>query len=70
MGLEWASKYCNFRFLVKADDDVFVDPHTDKSLKKARYTKDESLHWAVPSQRTSSSRGREVRGVLGRIQQN
>ena len=26
MGLEWASKYCNFRFLVKADDDVFVDP--------------------------------------------
>ena len=27
MGLEWASKYCNFQFLVKADDDVFVDPH-------------------------------------------
>ena len=28
MGLEWASKYCNFQFLVKVDDDVFVDPHT------------------------------------------
>ena len=28
MGLEWASKYCNFQFLVKSDDDVFVDPHT------------------------------------------
>ena len=27
VGLEWASKYCNFQFLVKSDDDVFVDPH-------------------------------------------
>ncbi|XP_068753782.1 beta-1,3-galactosyltransferase 5-like [Montipora capricornis] len=24
MGLEWASKYCDFQFLVKSDDDVFV----------------------------------------------
>ena len=28
MGLEWASKYCEFQFLVKADDDVFVNPYT------------------------------------------
>ena len=27
MGLEWASKYCNFEFLLKADDDVFVNPY-------------------------------------------
>ena len=26
MGLEWASKYCDFEFLLKADDDVFVNP--------------------------------------------
>ena len=27
MGLEWASKYCEFQFLLKADDDVFVNPY-------------------------------------------
>ena len=27
MGLEWAAKYCDFQFLLKADDDVFVNPH-------------------------------------------
>ena len=26
MGLEWAVNYCDFDFLLKADDDVFVDP--------------------------------------------
>ena len=26
-GLEWASKYCGFEFLLKADDDVFVNPY-------------------------------------------
>ena len=26
MGFEWATKYCNFTFLLKADDDVFVNP--------------------------------------------
>ena len=25
MGLEWAVKYCDFDFLLKADDDVFVN---------------------------------------------
>lgn len=25
MGFEWAAKYCNFTFLLKADDDVFVN---------------------------------------------
>ncbi|XP_078367900.1 beta-1,3-galactosyltransferase 1-like [Oculina patagonica] len=25
MGLEWAARYCNFSFLIKADDDVLVD---------------------------------------------
>ena len=27
MGLEWASKYCDFQYLLKADDDVFVNPY-------------------------------------------
>lgn len=27
MGLEWAAKYCDFHFLLKADDDVFVNPY-------------------------------------------
>lgn len=27
MGLEWAAKYCDFQFLLKADDDVFVNPY-------------------------------------------
>ena len=28
MGLEWAAKYCaDFRFLLKADDDVFINPY-------------------------------------------
>ena len=26
-GLEWASKYCDSEFLLKADDDVFVNPY-------------------------------------------
>ena len=28
MGLEWAAKYCaDFQFLLKADDDVFINPY-------------------------------------------
>ena len=27
MGLEWASKYCDFQYLLKADDDVFINPY-------------------------------------------
>jgi len=27
MCLEWASKYCDFEFLLKADDDVFINPY-------------------------------------------
>ena len=27
MGLEWASKYCDFHYLLKTDDDVFVNPY-------------------------------------------
>jgi len=26
MGFEWAARYCSFTFLLKADDDVFVNP--------------------------------------------
>lgn len=26
MGFEWASRYCSFTFLLKADDDVFINP--------------------------------------------
>ena len=25
MGFEWAAKYCSFSFLLKADDDVFIN---------------------------------------------
>ena len=28
MGFEWAAKYCKFSFLLKIDDDVFVNPRT------------------------------------------
>lgn len=27
MGLEWASGYCDFNYLLKVDDDVFVNPY-------------------------------------------
>lgn len=27
MGLEWAAKYCDFQFVMKTDDDVFVNPY-------------------------------------------
>ncbi|KAJ7379717.1 hypothetical protein OS493_014123 [Desmophyllum pertusum] len=27
MGLEWAEKYCDFQFLLKVDDDVFVNTY-------------------------------------------
>ena len=27
MGLEWAAKYCDYHFLLKADDDVFINPY-------------------------------------------
>ena len=27
IGLEWAAKYCDFHFLLKADDDVFINPY-------------------------------------------
>ena len=27
MGLEWAAKYCDFLYFLKADDDVFVNPY-------------------------------------------
>ena len=26
MGFEWAARYCSFKFLLKADDDVFINP--------------------------------------------
>ena len=26
IGIEWAARYCDFRFLLKVDDDVFVSP--------------------------------------------
>lgn len=26
MGLEWAARYCDFQFLLKTDDDVFINP--------------------------------------------
>ena len=41
MGLEWASKYCDFQYLLKAADDVFVNPYllTDLIYKSLSHLK-------------------------------
>ena len=41
MGFEWAARYCNFSFLLKADDDVFINtPAVVKLLNNARTPKE------------------------------
>ena len=44
MGFEWASLYCNFSFLLKMDDDVFLNTRTLISLLKNPKTPREKLY--------------------------
>ncbi|KAJ7394235.1 hypothetical protein OS493_000037 [Desmophyllum pertusum] len=43
MGFEWAARYCNFSFLLKADDDVLVNTKDLISLLQRRSTPKEGL---------------------------
>ena len=44
MGLEWASKYCHFSFLLKMDDDAFLNTRALISLLKNPKTPQEKLY--------------------------
>ena len=54
MGLEWASKYCEFQYLLKADDDVFVNPYLlidylrKPDTPKAKLYTGNCWHGAIP----------------------
>ncbi|KAJ7394231.1 hypothetical protein OS493_000033 [Desmophyllum pertusum] len=43
MGFEWAARYCNFSFLLKADDDVLVNTKDLINLLQRRSTPKEGL---------------------------
>ena len=65
MGLEWASKYCDFQYLLKADDDVFVNPYllTDYLRKpvtpKTKLYTGMCLHGAIPRRKGKYEVSRE-----------
>lgn len=44
MGFEWAARYCNFSFLLKMDDDAFVDTKALISVLNEPYTPRERLY--------------------------
>lgn len=44
MGLEWAVRYCSFTFLLKADDDVFINPPAVISVLNRANTPKEKLY--------------------------
>ena len=64
-GLEWASKYCDFEFLLKADDDVFVNPYN-----RLDYLGKPELYGKVSGTRLEPFSGREVWSIFGGLQQN
>ncbi|XP_068700208.1 beta-1,3-galactosyltransferase 4-like isoform X2 [Montipora foliosa] len=57
MGLEWASKYCDFQFLVKADDDVFVHSYNLIDFLKKPQTPKTKLYMGRCPQRGVPKRG-------------
>ncbi|XP_068696723.1 beta-1,3-galactosyltransferase 5-like isoform X2 [Montipora foliosa] len=63
MGLEWASKYCDFQFLVKADDDVFVHPYNLIDFLKKPQTPKTKLYMGRCPQRGVPKRGPGKYGV-------
>ncbi|XP_068696729.1 beta-1,3-galactosyltransferase 5-like [Montipora foliosa] len=63
MGLEWASKYCDFQFLVKADDDVFVHPYNLIDFLKKPKTPKTKLYMGRCPQRGVPKRGPGKYGV-------
>ena len=44
MGFEWAANYCNFSFLLKADDDVFVNTPQLMNVLRSRSTPNTRLY--------------------------
>ena len=44
MGFEWAANYCNFSFLLKADDDVFVNTPQLMNVLRRRSTPNTRLY--------------------------
>ena len=57
MGFEWASLYCNFSFLLKMDDDVFVNTRTLISLLKNPKTPREKLYTGWVHKNPRAERG-------------
>lgn len=44
MGFEWAARYCSFTFLLKADDDVFINPPAVIAVLNRANTPKEKLY--------------------------
>ena len=44
MAFEWAARYCNFSYLLKADDDVFVNTKRLVDVLKLKTTPTKSLY--------------------------
>ena len=56
MGLEWAAKYCDFDFLLKADDDVFVNSYKLVDYLRKPQTPKSKLYLGNVAQRSSTVR--------------
>ena len=45
-GFEWSLKYCDYKFLFKGDDDVFVNiPNLLQYIEKKKYTQNGTICW-------------------------
>ena len=56
MGLEWAVNYCDFDFLLKADDDVFIDPFQLIDYLRRPKTPQSSLYLGNVARRAKTRR--------------
>ena len=63
MGLEWASKYCDFQFLVKSDDDVLVHRYNLIAFLKKPDTPKTKLYTGRCPQQGTPRRGGGKYGV-------